>query len=238
MKNHWPRLPPNSALLLQTLTCLSTFLLILWTDGPALAEGPSGTRPLRTLPFDQAGRLFPKGTHLLLTTEAIETFLDRLEGTPPDWTTVYGKGHEDPGHDDRLFRLNRTRDAKRANNAARQWRVAFRWQGELTRYDLRAGGFSVGVGPELHATRWGVVRFKPEGLPGNLMAIPDPPLRKMLRRRFERGERLEVIVVMAGHLVPEESIVYGFSHDQEGLGMVMPVVEVERVEFMYRPNDR
>ncbi|GKS58247.1 hypothetical protein YTPLAS18_17740 [Nitrospira sp.] len=211
---------------------------MLWIVGSVLADAPSSMRPLRTLPLDQAGRLLPQNTRLLLSPQAIEEFLDRLEGEPPDWPTVYGSGHADPGHDNRLFQLNRARDALRTSHAASQWRIAFIWPGELTSYDLRAGGFSVAVGPALHATRWGVVRFKPEGLPGNLMAIPDPQLRKTLRHRFERGEHLEVAVVMAGHLVPEESIIYGFSHEQEGVGMVMPVVEVERVEFIYRPSVR
>ena len=43
---------------------------------------------------------------------------------------------------------------------------------------------------------------------------------------------MEIDVVMTGQLVPEESIVYDFSHDEEGLGLIMPVVRVEHVEFV------
>jgi hypothetical protein len=35
-----------------------------------------------------------------------------------------------------------------------------------------------------------------------------------------------------GRLVPEESIVYDFSHDEEGLGLIMPIVRIERIEYL------
>ena len=37
---------------------------------------------------------------------------------------------------------------------------------------------------------------------------------------------------MVGRLIPEESLVYDFSHDEEGLGLIMPVVRIERVEYL------
>jgi hypothetical protein len=41
---------------------------------------------------------------------------------------------------------------------------------------------------------------------------------------------------MTGRLIPQESIVYDFSHDEEGLGLIMPLVRVEQVDFvMPRP---
>jgi len=46
----------------------------------------------------------------------------------------------------------------------------------------------------------------------------------------------EIDVVMIGRLAPEESLIYDFSHDQEGLGLIMPVVRVD--EMFYRlPSD-
>ncbi len=165
----------------------------------------------------------------------MEAFLDRLDGVPPDWPTIYGAGHQDPGHDDRLFELNRKRDAARVGNPALDRRIAFVWQGELTQYDQKAGGFTVGIGPTLTATRWGIVRFKPEDLPGNLIAVPDPQLRQRLRRQFDQRRRIEISVLMTGRLVKEESLVYDFSHDQEGQGLIMPVVRVERVDLVYHP---
>jgi len=37
---------------------------------------------------------------------------------------------------------------------------------------------------------------------------------------------------MTGRLIPDESVVYDFSHDQEGLGVIMPVVKVERLDYL------
>jgi hypothetical protein len=38
-------------------------------------------------------------------------------------------------------------------------------------------------------------------------------------------------VAITGRLLPEESIIYDFAHDERGQGMVMPVVRVERVDY-------
>ena len=39
-------------------------------------------------------------------------------------------------------------------------------------------------------------------------------------------------MVMTGGLIPEESVVYDFSHDEEGLGLIMPFVRIEQVYFL------
>jgi hypothetical protein len=76
------------------------------------------------------------------------------------------------------------------------------------------------------------VRFKPDDLPGNLAAVPSPTQRDTLRRRLERGQTIDVVVVMSGRLIPEESIIYDFSHDEEGVGVVMPVVRIEQLDYL------
>jgi hypothetical protein len=38
---------------------------------------------------------------------------------------------------------------------------------------------------------------------------------------------------MAGVLIPFESIIYDFSHEEEGVGVIMPVVSVEQVEVLF-----
>ena len=157
-----------------------------------------------------------------------------LDGTPPDWGLVYGHGHGDPDHDERLFTLNRERDAKRAGKEALQWRVVFFWSGELSRYERTVGGFRVAFGPIFTATRWGLVRFKAEDLPGNLVVIPDVILRDSLRHELNVGQKVEITVAMMGRLIPEESLVYDFSHDEEGVGLIMPVVRIEQVEYLSR----
>jgi hypothetical protein len=176
--------------------------------------------------------VLPSDTHLLIETDRIEEFLAMLDGTPPQWTTLYGRGHHDPDLDDRLFDLNRDRDAKREGNPALEWRVTFLWSGELSDYDPETRSFRVAVGPKFTPTRWGIVRFKPEDLPGNLRTIPDPTSRQVLRRRIEQDQHVEINIALTGTLIPGESLVYDFSHDEEGRGVIMPVVRIERIDFV------
>ncbi|TKS59429.1 MAG: hypothetical protein EWM72_02239 [Nitrospira sp.] len=176
--------------------------------------------------------ILPQDTHLLLDPASIEQFLDVLDGSPPDWATVYGHGHDDPGHDDRLFALNRERDAKREGKLALSWLITFVWLGELSSYNPDAGGFPVALGPKFTSTRWGIVRFKPEEVPGNLVVVVDALQREQLQRKIEQRRHLDIEVVMTGRLIPEESLVYDFSHDEEGLGLIMPFVRVEQVDFI------
>lgn len=213
------------------LTLPSALLIALLAVSSAWSQDSSTLRPLLTNPLGSLSALLPADTRLLIEPQAIERFLDTLEGMPPDWARVYGHGHHDPGHDERLFDLNRERDAQREGNPVLQWRIAFVWPGELSGYDPKLGGFTVAMGPRFNATRWGVVRFKYEDLPSNLVAVPNSSQRVQLRKRFEKGEKVAVHVVMTGRLIPNESIVYDFSHDQEGLGLIMPVVRIERVDY-------
>ncbi len=215
-----------------SLVACATLLAFTLIPDRAWADEPSSVRPLQAGPLSRLPTLLPGETHLLLEAKEIESFLDKLEGSPPDWATVYGHGHHDPGHDERLFNLNRERDAKREGNPVLQWRLAFVWPGELSGYDPKAGGFTVAMGPRFNPTRWGVVRFKYEDLPSNLMAVPNSSQRVRLRKRFEKGEKIEVHVVMTGRLIENESVVYDFSHDQEGLGLIMPVLKIERVDYL------
>ena len=194
---------------------------------PASAAEPSGVRPLRAT-FSEALAALPAETHLLLDPQAIEAFLTGLDGVPPDWNVVYGQGHHDPGLDDRLFALNRERDARRAGNEALMQLVAFIWQGELSGVDQENGELGVALGPTFIQTSWGVVRFKHEDLPGRLAVLPGGDQGELVRR-VRNGERVEVDVVMAGRLIPEESVVYDFSHEEEGRGLIMPVVLIHEL---------
>ena len=214
------------------LSAITVFVLIMGPVGDGRAEEVIGTSPLLTIAPKDLHRILPPDSHLLIDTHSIEQFLDALDGTPPDWGLVYGHGHHDPDHDDRLFRLNRQRDAKRAGNPALTRLVTFFWFGELSRYDAEAGGFRVVLGPTFTPTRWGVVRFKYEDLPGNLVAKVSARLRSELEQRIGRGESVEITVAITGRLIPDESVVYDFSHDQEGLGLIMPVVKVERLDYL------
>ena len=215
-----------------TLWVIAVLSLTIGSVGEGWAEDALGTRPLLTVAPQNLHTILPPGCHILIDPHSIEQFLDALDGTPPDWSLVYGHGHHDLAHDERLFTLNRERDAKRAGKEALQWTVAFLWSGELSRYEPTTGGFSIAIGPIFTPTRWGVVRFKAEDLPGNLFVIPDVSQRYILRRRLEAGQKVDIEIAMVGRLIPEESIVYDFSHDEEGLGLIMPVVRIERVEYL------
>jgi hypothetical protein len=191
------------------LWVIAVLFLTAGSVGEGWAEDAIGARPLLTIAH--------KDLHTIL---------------PPDWRLVYGHGHHDPGHDERLFTLNRERDAKRAGNPALTQLITFVWFGELSRYDAEAGGFRVALGPNLTPTRWGVVRFKYENLPGDLLAMASATMRSELEQRLAQGESFYMTVAMTGRLIPDESIAYDFSHDQEGLGVIMPVVKVERLDYL------
>ncbi|MDF0673138.1 MAG: hypothetical protein P0120_02175 [Nitrospira sp.] len=234
--NCWLVLPLDRLLApLISLFCLSGAIIL-----PAIiqAEDEVGLRPLRTIPPAELGSILPSDTHVLIERSAIEAFLTALEGTPPDWATVYGHGHHDPGHDERLFSLNRERDTARAGNPVLNRRVAFVWPGELSQFDPETKSYAVAVGPEFNSTRWGMVRFKPEEFPNNLRVRPDKKLAGRISRSLAKGEKSRLLVVMAGVLIPSESIIYDFSHEEEGVGLIMPVVRVEQVEVLFKGAQR
>jgi hypothetical protein len=219
------------------LVCL-LFSGLLLVPSPIRSEDATGLRQLRTIPLTKLDSLLPPGTHVLIERNAIEAFLVALEGAPPDWATVYGHGHHDSGHDERLFNLNRERDAAREENPVLNWHVAFVWPGELSQFDPKTKSYAVAVGPEFNSTGWGMVRFKPDEFPSNLRVKPGKTLAGRISRSLAQHEKVHVVVVMAGVLIPSESIIYDFSHEEEGVGLIMPVVRVEQVEVVLKPHSR
>ena len=217
---------------MRALWVIAILLSTVGSVGEGWAEDALGMRPLLTIARKDLPTILPPDCHILIDPRSIEELLDALDGSPPNWDLVYGHGHHDSGLDERLFSLNRERDAKRAGNPALTQCITFVWFGELSRYDVEAGGFRVVFGPKFTPTRWGVVRFKYDDLQGELVAKTSATLRGILEQRFARGESIDITVVMTGRLIPEESVVYDFSHDQEGLGVIMPVVKVERLDYL------
>ena len=214
------------------LCVIAVLLLTVGSVGEGWAEDTLGTRPLLTIARKDLHTILPADCYILIDPHSIERFLDALDGNPPDWSLVYGHGHHDPALDERLFTLNRDRDAKRQGKEALQWTVVFLWSADLSRYDPTTGGFSLAIGPIFTPTRWGVIRFKPEEVPSNLVVIPEPSIRDVLRRQLEAGRKVDIDIVLVGRLIPDESLVYDFSHDEEGVGIIMPVVRIERVEYL------
>ena len=209
---------------------LVLFLLLVTIPALSSADDSNGVRPLLTQ--DQFQSTLSEDTRLLDNAEALEMFLDAIDGTPPNWKQIYG--NDGAGHDERLFAVNRERDRVREGHDALTRQVTFLWAGELSSYDAERGGFHVAMGPKLLPTRWGVVRFKPDNLPSNLVAVSLPLLRDSLQNRVRNGERIEIDVAITGRLLPDESIIYDFAHEEPGQGMVMPVVRVERVDYVLK----
>jgi hypothetical protein len=214
------------------LWVIAVLFLTVGSVGEGWAEDAIGTRPLLTIARKDLHTILPSDCHILIDPHSIEQFLDVLDGNPPDWGLVYGHGHHDPALDERLFTLNRDRDAKRQGREALQWTVVFLWSADLSRYDPTTGGFSLAIGPIFTPTRWGVVRFKPEEVPSNLVVIPNPSIRDVLRRQLDDGRKIGIEIAMVGRLLPDESRVDDFSHAEKGLGIIMPVVRIERVEYL------
>ena len=210
-------------------------LSVLFPASSTGAQEDVGISPIQFVALSQFAAALPSDIQLLDDAIAIEGFLEALEGYPPDWPVIYGRGHHDPGRDDRLFQVNRERDQRRAGNLALARRIAFRWSGELSHFDPERKEFSVALGPVLTSTRWGQVRFKSEDFPGELKAIPPADSLDRLLREIAAGKTVELAVIIIGRLIPDESIVYDFSHDQEGLGLIMPVVRVEEVHYVLSP---
>lgn len=220
-----------------TVVCFCTVALACPPAIPTALYGEDSlsVKTLLSIRLSDIHSQLPPDTQVLIDADAIEQFLHSLDGAPPDWVKLYGYGHQNPGRDERLFNLNRERDAKREGTQALPRRIAFVWSGELSTYDSETDGFHVALGPRFTPTSWGMVRFKPEDLPGNLTVVPTSLQREDLHRRIGQKQSVELDVVMMGSLVPEESILYDFSHEQEGLGVVMPVVRVEDVFYLLAP---
>jgi hypothetical protein len=211
---------------------VAVFLLMFaaaWVTGSTAGE-LSGQAPLIVLSGSDRVADAVAGSLMLDHAAPIEMFLTGLDGAPPDWTALYGI--DGAGHDERLFALNRQRDERRRANERLDQRVTFFWPGQISGVDGAGEGFRIAVGPNIIPTRWGLVRFKPENLPANLTAVPSQEEHERVRAGVVGGASVDVQVVMTGRLVPEDSIIYDFAHEEPGRGMVMPVVWIEEIRYV------
>ena len=201
---------------------------------PPMAKG---IQPLIQLESQSLHQLIPRNIRPLLLPKEQEEFLQELEGHPPDWHTLQSLDHTEQS--ERLFQLNRARDEARIiHRNILQQPIAFLWSGFLRRYMPEYQGFLVALGPELTSTSWGIVRFKPMRLPDYLVAIPSLESAKHIRLQQQKGEQIAIGVLFFGTLVADESLIYSFSHDQKGDGMILPVVEIEAVRYFIPPPNR
>lgn len=193
-----------------------------------------GIQPLIQLEDQALSQLIPRNIRPLLLPKEQEEFLQELEGHPPDWPALQSLDHTEQS--ERLFQLNRGRDETRLiHKNIIQQPIAFLWSGFLRTYMPEYQGFSVALGPEFTSTSWGIVRFKPMGLPDYLVAVPSLESVENFRIRQQNGEQIAIGVLFFGTLVADESLIYSFSHDQKGDGMILPVVQIEDVRYFLNP---
>jgi len=192
-----------------------------------------GIQPLSDLQGQSPDAILSSSVRPLLSAKEQETFLQELEGLPPNWNTLKNPDHTEQS--ERLFQLNRERDeARLVHQNLIQQSIAFLWSGTLRRYLPEYQGFSVALGPELTSTSWGIVRFKPMGLPDYLVAIPSLELARQFLAQQENGEHIEIGIIFIGTLVADESLIYGFSHDGKEEGMILPVVQIHDVRYFFK----
>ena len=224
-----------------SLLCLLVFITlgtVLHSPEQVSGQPPpaNGIQPLVQLERQSVDQLIPMNIRPLLLPQEQEQFLQELEGRPPDWRTFLGLDLPEQG--ERLFQLNRARDeARLTHQNLLQHPIAFLWAGLLRRYLPEYHGFSVALGPELTSTSWGIIRFKPMGLPNELVAIPSPESARQFLVQQQNGEQIEIGVLFFGTLVADESLIYSFSHDRKEDGMIMPVVQIEDVRYFLNPQD-
>ncbi len=197
----------------------------------------SGIKPLSSLQDSKIYLLLKEESiRPLLTAEEQETFLRELENVPPNWNQM----HDPPGqeHGARLFALNRQRDELREEHPLLNQRLAFFWDGILREFDGKHQGYKVVIGPNATQTTWGIVRFKPIGFPNEMVSKPSPRLLQAIQNRIDQGLATEIRVLFTGKLIPWESIIYTFSHDGVESGMIMPVIQIDGIQyFLHWPQD-
>jgi hypothetical protein len=215
-------------------------LLCIWPlQGISTTYGQTSTsigiQPLLDLGGESIHGLIPAAIQPLIGPQEIERFLQKLEGTPPDWIQLQDTNIT--VQSERLFQFNRQRDTARADKHAILHRpVAFLWAGFLRQYLTDYEGFSIALGPNLTKTSWGIIRFKPVDLPDYLIALPAPDLRTDLLARQKTHDHIELVVVCIGTLISDESLIYGFSHDDHHEGMILPVVSVQKMMYFLKPT--
>ena len=191
-------------------------------------DAPEGVRPLLMLE-KPIHTVIPSGVIFLNEPNTTEQFLTKLEKHPPDWKYLFGNNVDE--RYDRLFDESEKRDALRVGNPNLTQPIAFLWDGFLTSIRDDKPGFGVSIGPRQIQTAWGIVRFKLANEPFEMTAMPPPALLEALKKKRSRKEEVAIIILYCGKLVPEESLMYDFSTEKEGEGMILPIVELTQVDY-------
>ena len=198
----------------------------------SLADPRTGVASLTSLANTTIQAVMPPNIRTLLTPSEQQDFFLELENSPPNWETLHNQPGEE--HGERLFDFNRSRDAAREGHSLLKQPIAFLWSGILRKYHSGHHGFTVAMGPELTPTAWGIIRFKPVGLPDEMIAVPSSDLLPKLKANIANQEQVEIAILFIGKLIPNESLMYAFSHDGNEDGMIMPFVQINTVQYFLR----
>ncbi|MCW5783039.1 MAG: hypothetical protein KIT39_06995 [Nitrospirales bacterium] len=68
-----------------------------------------------------------------------------------------------------------------------------------------------------------------------MVAVSPATILEAIQERRGKGESVDVIIFYQGTLIPEESILYDFSTETEGQGMILPIVSPEVVDYVWAP---
>ena len=116
-------------------------------------------------------------------------------------------------------------------------RIAFFWDGILREFDGKHQGHKVVIGPDTTQTSWGIVRFKPISFPNEMISKPSPKFLQDIQNGIIQGKTIEIRILFTGTLIPWESIIYAFSHDELEQGIIMPVIKIDGVQYLsYGPQ--
>lgn len=209
-----------------------TILFILtWALFAPVTYGQDSTEGIRPLLILEKpiSTVIPSGVMFLNNPKIVEEFMTKLEKHPPDWKYLYGKNVDE--RYDRLFDESEKRDALRVGNPNLTQPIAFLWDGFLTRVRDDKSGFGVSIGPRHIPTSWGIVRFKLANEPREMTAMPPPKIFDALKQRRSQKEEVEIMILYRGTLAHAESLMYDFSTQKEGEGMILPIVELTQVDY-------
>ena len=196
-------------------------------------ELPEGVRPLFILNEESSlASYVSKDTIFLNDPGTIENFLKKLEGAPPDWKYLYGSNVDE--RYDRLFDEVERRDEARAGHRLLNQHIAFVWHGNLTSFRPQHKGFGVAIGPLQIQTSWGIVRFKIANAPFEMVAVPPADQLENTKTKRARGDDIDIHIIYSGTLMEAESVLYDFSTEKEGEGMILPIVVLDHVDYILR----
>ena len=215
--------------------CFKYFLLLCLASVHApltlyAMDLPEGVRPLVMTDKASLSSHVSSGVMFLNEPSIIAKFLENLEGTPPNWTYLYGSNVDE--RYDRLFDETEKRDEARAGHVLLNQRIAFVWYGNLTTYRPEQKGFGVAIGPMKIQTNWGIVRFKIANAPFEMIAVPPADQLNTIQDRRARGEEVNIQIMYSGSLMEAESVLFDFSTVKKGEGMILPIVMLDQVDYL------